>query len=156
MEVGKNIGRIRDYGISATKAGKAQVFVQVVFTNGEEATWYGYPLKNDGELNESFMRQLCYAGFDPSKNNLQDLQFGKDSEALDTTSDIDFYAREERAPNGDMQIRLNSIGPFGPARVSSEAIKELIPQTLEDKIKSLAGRFEVRSRSPKPSDSIPF
>jgi len=53
MELGKQLARIVDYGMTKTKKGGAQVFVQFQ-VGGEISTWYGVPFKNDGEVNDRF------------------------------------------------------------------------------------------------------
>lgn len=158
MELGKNVGKITDYGISVTKQGTAQVFVNILLSSGEATTWYGYPVKKDGEINEMFMKQICHAGFDPSKNTIQDLQFGALSDVLDCNSEIDFYARDEMNPNGDLVRRINAIGPMGPTRAAAEELQAILPKSLDEKLKASAHKYSVRARKSveSPSDAIPF
>lgn len=158
MELGKNLGKITDYGVSITKTGAVQVFVNVLFNSGEAATWYGYPIKKDGEINEMFMKQICHAGFDPSKNSLQELQFGALSDVLDCNAEIDFYVRDEMGPTGETVRRLNTIGPIGPTRASSDELSLLLPKSIDEKVKASAHKFTVRARNTaaNPTDTIPF
>ena len=168
MELGRNIARITDYGISKTKLGSVQVFVRLLVesTDGsKEVTWYGVPFKKDGEVNEFMMAQLAYCGFDPATNTIEDLSKGIDSGILITTENIDVYARDETSPSGEIVRKINTLGPMGPIRIDGEEAKTLISTEQAAKIKSLASKYKVRkATNPQPvvakkeeeNDAIPF
>ena len=158
MELGKNSARIVDYGLTKTKMGSAQIFIKLLVNGRDDATWYGMPMKKDGEPNEFMLTQLAYCGFDLSQNSFEDLSRGPDSGLLVTSEDIEVYVREETDGKGDLVRRVNTLGAMGPIRLDAEEAKTLIPQESIDKLKALAGKFKPRKVAKKelPSDDVPF
>lgn len=158
MELGKNLGRIVDYGVTKTKSGSLQVFVKFSIGN-EESTWYGVPYKKDSdEVNDMCMMQLVYCGFDPSQAELERLGTGLESGLLITDEDIDLYIADEMMPNGDVKRRIKTIGELGPTRISADEAKSLVSDAKKQKLKESASKFKVRKKKEKqnPDTSIPF
>ena len=155
MELGKNLARIVDYGTTKTKGGAAQVFIKFS-VSGEESTWYGVPFKKDSdEVNDICMTQLCYCGFDPSVNKIEDLSFGIDSGLLATGEDIDVYVADQILPDGSQKRRINTIGEIGPARATATEVQQLISETKQQKLREAASKFKVRKKK-DPNKVIPF
>lgn len=158
MELGKNLGRIVDYGTTKTKAGSLQVFIKFQI-GAEESTWYGVPYKKDSdEVNDMCLMQLTYCGFDPSKNELEELSGGLDSNILITDEDIDLVIADQITPNGDTARRIKSIGEFGPTRITAEESKTLVSEAKKQKLKEAASKFKVRKKVEKedPTLETPF
>lgn len=157
MEIGKHLARITDYGITTTKDGKAQVFVTFHVSN-ESGTWYGMPLKKDGEANDMCLMQLASCGLDLAINTVEDLSKGVDSNILITDEDIEIHVKEVMQNDGSMKRRIDSIGEFGPARVTAAEVVNLISDAAREKIKSVAGKFKVRKKTVKenPKEDVPF
>lgn len=158
MELGKNSARIVDYGLTKTKMGSVQVFIKLLVGGKEDATWFGMPMKKDGESNDFMLTQLAYCGFDFSSHELEELAKGVDSGLLITSEDIDVYVRDETSPTGELVRRINTLGAMGPIRMEAEEVKSLITDDQKSKLKAAASKFKARKvvEKPKPSDDIPF
>jgi hypothetical protein len=158
VKLGKNIGRIVEYGTTLTKLGSAQVFIRLRLEDGDETTWYGVPIKKDGDTNDIMLQQLAYCGFDPSSNQISDLSLGIESGVLVTDEDLDVYCTMQLNKVGEEELRINSIGSIGPVRADADAIKTALTQEQADKIKASANKFKVRVKKKKedPTENIPF
>lgn len=164
MKLGKNIGRIVDYGTTLSKLGSAQVFIRLRLDDGDETTWYGVAIKKDGEHNAIMLQQLAYCGFNPAVDKLSNLSKGPDSGLLIMDEDLDIYCTMQLNNRGEDELRIGSIGPIGPSRATSEEINLAISKEQEEKIRAAAGRFKVRERKPKqpqvtapnPEEEMPF
>ena len=161
MKLGKNIGRIIDYGTTISKMGSAQVFIRLRLEDGDETTWYGVAFKKDGTSNDIMLQQLAYCGFNPAMDALSDLSAGPESGLLVTDEDLDVYCTMQLNKIGEDELRISSIGPIGPNRADAEAIKAAITPEQEKILKESASKFKVRERKAKkaqnnPEENIPF
>jgi hypothetical protein len=161
MKLGKNTGKIIDYGTTLSKLGSAQVFIRLRLEDGDESTWYGVAIKKDGESNNIMLQQLAYCGFNPSVDSISDLSAGPESGLLVMDEDLDIYCTMQLNKVGEEELRISSIGPIGPNRAGADAIKAAITPEQEEKIKAAASGFKVRVRKPKkveanPEENIPF
>lgn len=158
MELGKNLGRIVDYGTTLTKAGSLQVFIKFA-VGREESTWYGSPfLKDKDEPNDMCLMQLAQCGFDVSSNEPSELSAGIDSGLLITDEDIEVIVADETMPNGDLKRRIKTIGELGPTRITAQKAKELISDAKKAKLKEAASKYKVRKKVQKknPEEPTPF
>lgn len=161
MKLGKNIGRIIDYGTTLSKLGSAQVFIRLRLDDGDETTWYGVAIKKDGTSNDIMLQQLAYCGFNPAVDTIADLAAGPDSGLLVTDEDLDIYCSMQLNKVGEDELRVSSIGPIGPNRAGADAIKSAITDEQAAAIKASASKFKVRERKPKkpvqnPEEEMPF
>ena len=147
MKLGKNIGRITDYGMTKTRAGKGQIFVRVALDDGDEQTWYGMPFKNDGELNEICIQQLVYCGLDLERFSINDVNKGPSCGALDTDSPIDVYCANKTQGDGSLQMRINSLGPIGPMVLAEDEVDTLFTDEQRAKLKAAANKFKPKKRA---------
>lgn len=157
MDLGKNLSRINDYGITQTKGGSLQIFINFNVA-GESSTWYGMPYKKDGEVNDICLMQLATCGFDPAANTFEHLALGLASGILITDEDVDVYVADVVQPDGSLRRRINSIGEFGPKRVSASDTTALTTAEQKEKLKAAAGKFKVRQKKEKqdPDEALPF
>lgn len=156
--MGKNLGRITDYGTTKAKSGSVQIFIKFQI-GGEESTWFGSPYKKESDdVNDMCLMQLAYCGFDPELHEIDALSQGLDSGILITDEDIDLVIADQTLPNGDIARRIKSIGEFGPVRITSEETKSLVSDTKKQKLKASAGKFKVRKKVEKedPTLETPF
>lgn len=151
MELGKNSARIVDYGVTKTQKGSMQVFVKLLVGGRDDATWYGMPLKNNGEVNDYMFTQLAYCGFDASAHSLEDLSGGIDSGLMITSEDIDVYVRKETDSKGDEVLRVSTLGTLGPIKIDAEEAKSLLSSEQTAKLKAAGGKFKPRKPSGKPA-----
>lgn len=163
MKLGKNIGKIVDYGTTISKMGSAQVFIRLRLEDGDETTWYGVAIKKDGGVNDIMFQQLAYCGFNPGVDAMEELASGPESGLLVMDEDLDIYCSMQLNKVGEDELRISSIGPIGPNRADAEAIKSAISAEQQSAIKASASKFKVRERKPKevttskkPEDDIPF
>lgn len=151
MKLGKNIGRIVDYGVTKTKKGSFQVFVNLLVDGRDSATWYGMPIKNNGEINVFCFTQLAYCGFNAETHSIEDLSRGTESGLLITSEDIEVYARMETDGKGDEILRVNSLGPLGPIKIDVNEAKSLLSAEQSAKLKAIGGKFKPRKPSKAPA-----
>lgn len=149
--------RISDYGVSKTKAGGVQVFIDV-YKDGDKKRWYGSPFKKDGSLNDMCILQLAACGFDPSIHKILDLEAGPASEILVTDEDVECEIGPETAPTGEQIMRVKWIGAAPRQTYSREELKALVTDEQEQALKSAANKFRVRKKKVKldPEEDIAF
>jgi len=162
MNLGKNYAQIVDHGLTKTRAGNIQVFIKLsIGDEGEQQTWYGSPFKKDtGEINKMCIQQLCYVGFDPATMELEDLN--KDN-LLDKSQLFEVYGVNQTQGDGSLAVRVGSLGPLGPERVTGEEISTIISASQKQSLKELSGKYKVSkpkvTAEPKkddPNEVIPF
>lgn len=156
MEVGKHLVRIKDYGISQSKAGGLTIFIDVE-KDGDTKRWYGSPYKRDGELNDMCVAQLAACGFDPSKG-FDRLGEGIEGGALITDEDIDCAVALEMNGKGEQEARIKWLGVNPTPRLSADEVKQLVTTEQQEKLKASAAKFKPRARKVKqdPDEPVPF
>lgn len=157
MEAGNHLVRIKDYGVSVSKSGSMNVFIEVT-KNGESMRWFGSPMKRDGTPNEMCLLQLAACGFDPSSDSIEDLNKGLDSGLLVIDEDVECQVGPETSPTGDIVLRMKWIGAAPRKTLSTEEVKALITDEQRAALKTVSGKFKVRKKSVKqnPDETIPF
>jgi len=95
-------------------------------------------------------------GFDLSEHSFDQLALGIVSGILVMDEDIDIVVKDSTQPDGTVKRRIDTIGDIGPARASQEELDQILDEEKKEKLKAAAGKYKVRAKKPKATDSVPF
>jgi hypothetical protein len=161
MVIGKNKAIITDYGMTKTKLGSAQVFVRLLVNGEESQTWYGVFFKKDGTPNEFVLTQLAYCGYDFANHTTELLSMGPIGGCLDTTNEIDVYAKMMTTPTGDVRLRVDTLGEIGPSRLDTNEAAAMFDDSQKAALAAMASKFKPRKKpapvsAANPDEEMPF
>lgn len=152
MELGKQLARIVDYGVTENKSGNGSVFIKFIFPSGEYLTWYG-SLK-EGKAAEITVSTLFECGF--SGDDINALAKGVESGLLITDEDIDVNVQKEIDPTGTERIRIKYIGSGKEIpRIDQEQARKLIPASVNMMLREMKRTKKPREKK-DPNFEIPF
>lgn len=144
MKDGRYSAAVKDYGISETKAGAAQVFIAFDVTHDDgtsSLTWFGS--LNEGKAQEITLKGLLSAGF--TGKDVTDLIDGPDGGAIPLGTEVSVVIEsEEYDGKTTPRIRwVNKPGGGGVQRADASTAKAKLAKL------GLAGKLaQVRAQNP--------